>query len=247
MHIFYISFKDVVSILLKHNADVKARDKNWITPGHIAAANNAVACMEQMIDSMTSNFDLSDKGGRSGLHHAAHLGHYEMAELLIDKGKVPVDPKDKQERRPLHYAAFGNHADVVRLLLARGADVNAVDKEDFTALHAASASGAVIVVQQLLEADTDVLATNAFGNSPIHTACLNGHGDILTNLLTALSDLKENVFDLLNSCNQSPLHLAAASQSADRCFELLMQVRTYIILTVVKNNVTKGQKKFPTD
>merc|ERR1712038_826090 len=105
---------------------------------------------------MTSNFDLKDKGGRSGLHHAAHLGHYEMAELLIDKGKVPVDPKDKQERRPLHYAAFGNHADVVRLLLARGADVNA--------LHAASASGAVIVVQQLLEADTDVLATNAFGN-----------------------------------------------------------------------------------
>ena len=79
------------------------------------------------------------------------------------------------------------------------------------------------MVQQLLENSADVLATNSFGNTPIHTACLNGHSDVLTNLLTVLAELKENVFDLLNSSNQSPLHLAAASPSADRCFDLLMQ------------------------
>ena len=75
-----------------------------------------------MLDS-TNNIDLSDKGGRSSLHHAANLGHFEMAELLIDKGLVPVDPKDKRDRRPLHYAAFGNHADLVRLLLGTFLDI----------------------------------------------------------------------------------------------------------------------------
>lgn len=209
-------------MLLKHHADEKARDKNWHTPGHIAAAQNAVACMEQLLGNV-ANVSSADKGGRSGLHHAAHLGHYEMVELLLDKGHVPIGPTDKRDRRPLHYAAYGNHADVVRLLLARGADVDAIDKDHYTALHAASASGAVIVVQQLLEAEADIMATNEQGNTPIHLACLNGHGDVLSYLMTELTDLKENVFDLLNMKNQSPLHLAASSPAADRCFDLLMQ------------------------
>ena len=106
---------------------------------------------------------------------------------------------------------------------ARKADVDAVDKDQYTALHAASASGASIIVQQLLEANADVLAPNSFGNTPVHTACLNGHGDVLNILLSVLAEQKENVFDLLNSNDQSPLHLAAASPSADRCFDSLMQ------------------------
>lgn len=211
-----------MSVLLKYSADEKARDKNWLTPGHIAAAQNAVACMELMLGNI-ANVSSADKGGRSGLHHAANLGHYEMVELLIDRGHVPVGPTDKRDRRPLHYAAYGNHADVVRLLLSRGAEVDAIDKDHYTALHAAAAAGAVIVVQQLLEAEADILATNDHGNTPIHTACLNGHADVLSYLMTELSAIKENVFDLLNMKNQSPLHLAAASPSADRCFDLLMQ------------------------
>ena len=41
--------------------------------------------------------------------------------------------------------------------------------------------------------------------------------------MTELAGLKENVFELLNMKNQSPLHLAAASNDAERCFDLLMQ------------------------
>ena len=48
------------------------------------------------------------------------------------------------------------------------------------------------------------------------SACLNGHGDVLSYLMTELTDLKENVFDLVNMKNQTPLHLAAASPSAGK-------------------------------
>ena len=53
------------------------------------------------------------------------------------------------------------------------------------------------------------------------SACLNGHGDVLSYLMTELTDLKENVFDLVNMKNQTPLHLAAASPSAGKLCLLL--------------------------
>ena len=56
------------------------------------------------------------------------------------------------------------------------------------------------------------------------SACLNGHGDVLSYLMTELTDLKENVFDLVNMKNQTPLHLAAASPSAGKLC-LLMYAR----------------------
>ena len=36
-------------MLLKHQADVGARDKNWQTPLHIAANNNHMACARKML------------------------------------------------------------------------------------------------------------------------------------------------------------------------------------------------------
>ena len=68
------------------------------------------------------------------------------------------------------------------------------------------------------------------------SACLNGHGDVLSYLMTELTDLKENVFDLVNMKNQTPLHLAAASPSAGKLC-LLMYARLwsyYLICKILK-------------
>ena len=52
-------FQDAVQVLLKHSADVNARDKNWQTPLHIAAANKAVKCAEALVP-LLSNVNVSD-------------------------------------------------------------------------------------------------------------------------------------------------------------------------------------------
>lgn len=67
--------------MLRHNADVNARDKNWQTPLHVAAANNAVRCAEYLIPLLT-NVNVSDRAGRTSLHHAAFNGHKEVRNLL---------------------------------------------------------------------------------------------------------------------------------------------------------------------
>lgn len=73
-------FQDTVGILLKHKADINARDRYWQTPLHVAAANNAVLCADNLIP-LLPNINVTDRGGRTSLHHAAYNGHHEVVEF----------------------------------------------------------------------------------------------------------------------------------------------------------------------
>lgn len=68
-------------MLLKHSADVNSRDKYWQTPLHIAAANKAVRCAEALIP-LLSNVNVSERAGRTALHHAAFSGHLEVRKCF---------------------------------------------------------------------------------------------------------------------------------------------------------------------
>lgn len=75
--------QEAVRVLIRHSADVNARDKNWQTPLHVAAANNALRCAEVIIP-LLSSVNVSDRGGRTALHHAALNGHTEVLQRLAD-------------------------------------------------------------------------------------------------------------------------------------------------------------------
>lgn len=74
-----LPLQDAVRVLIRHSADVNARDKNWQTPLHVAAANNALRCAEVIIP-LLSSVNVSDRGGRTALHHAALNGHTEVLQ-----------------------------------------------------------------------------------------------------------------------------------------------------------------------
>lgn len=76
-----VAVQEVVRVLLHHSADVNARDKNWQTPLHVAAANNAIQCAEVIIP-LLSSVNVSDRGGRTALHHAALNGHREVLQRV---------------------------------------------------------------------------------------------------------------------------------------------------------------------
>lgn len=78
-------------MLIKHSADVNARDKNWQTPLHVAAANKAVKCAEVIIP-LLSSVNVSDRGGRTALHHAALNGHVEVSAFPTGPRKSLQSP-----------------------------------------------------------------------------------------------------------------------------------------------------------
>lgn len=79
--LFHVVPQEAVRVLIRHSADVNARDKNWQTPLHVAAANNALRCAEVIIP-LLSSVNVSDRGGRTALHHAALNGHTEVLQTL---------------------------------------------------------------------------------------------------------------------------------------------------------------------
>ncbi|KAG7238244.1 hypothetical protein INR49_031090 [Caranx melampygus] len=108
--------------------------------------------------------DVTDRSGRTPLHHAAHSGHGEMVNLLLSKG-ANASAKDKKERQAIHWAAHP----VMKLLVSHSADVASKDKRGYTPLHAAAAVG----TQTLMSA-------HMFGNTALHMACHTGQDTVAT-------------------------------------------------------------------
>lgn len=78
-HYYFFFFQQrAVELLLKHKAEVNAKDKFWHTPLHMAAAKWATGCALVLIPHVCS-LDVADKSGRTPLHHAAYSGHEEVS------------------------------------------------------------------------------------------------------------------------------------------------------------------------
>jgi len=62
-------------------------------------------CPPEVLIPIVVNLDVTDRSGKTALHHAAYNGHLEMLSLLQLKG-ASVKAMDRKDRTPLHCAAF---------------------------------------------------------------------------------------------------------------------------------------------
>ncbi|MGH0165406.1 UNVERIFIED_CONTAM: hypothetical protein FKN15_048721 [Acipenser sinensis] len=223
--------EDTVRVLIRHSADVNARDKSWQAPLHVAAANKALRCAEVIIIPLLSSVNVSDRGGRTALHHAVLNGHVEMVNLLLEKG-ANINAFDKKDRRALHWAAYMGHLEVVSLLINHGAEISCKDKRGYTPLHAAASNGQLGVVKHLLNLSVEIDEANAFGNTALHIGCFNGQDAVVSELI----DYGANV-NQPNNKGFTPLHFAAASTHGALCLEFLSPLH----MTAVHGRFTRSQ------
>lgn len=106
---------EAVRLLLKHGADVNARNINGFTPLHLAPT----AIITRLLLEAGANPNTATNSGQTPLCQAKTL---EQAHLLVKAG---ADVSGNTFTTPLHHAQT---VDMARYLISQGADVNKCDR-----------------------------------------------------------------------------------------------------------------------
>ncbi|KAA0157123.1 hypothetical protein FNF29_00475 [Cafeteria roenbergensis] len=204
----------LVSVLLNQRADLEAVDSHRRSPLHVAAAAGSTGVVEVMLRwTYPASTVARDADACTPLHHAAAIGHADIAALLIDEGSAAVSPRRGDGLTPLHLACAGPADEPP--VEGGGAPLPspnqsppataAAQKRDSSPLVAgagASASfDAVVTVLLARGADTGVLDTR--GRTALHVAAETGRAAAIALLFEADADVRAR--DL---AGDTPLHAA---------------------------------------
>ena len=179
---------DIVPFLLRHGADVNARDFSLSTPLHYALGCGNVEAAQLLLESGADIEARNDQG---------------MTPLYMEMDIMGTDLEDRAR-------------DVMQLLLERGANVNAQDNDGATPLLTAAGAYSVDISSTLLEHGADPNMKNKDGKSPLHqlSACasLTYNNSNCCSLARLLLRHGANVNER-DKGQTTPLHLAMKARS----------------------------------
>src|SRR6266850_4920997 len=121
----------LISLLLHHDVNVKARDAKNSTPFHIVASSPGPGDVVDVLLDNGGGPDARDDMGWTPLHSAAQQGAVtvDVAKRLLARGaNVNGEDKDRKTVTPLHLASMDKK--MAHLLIREGADVHARDNDD---------------------------------------------------------------------------------------------------------------------
>jgi ankyrin repeat protein/Mg2+ and Co2+ transporter CorA len=212
-----------VAILLKHGANVNAKDKGGRHILHIVAAAPTSAkykwddATADVVLAAPIDVDAKDAQGRCALHWAASTSKRAIIRQLLNRrGHKAADPNLRTSRgkTALHLSCAGPvNESIVDMLLSAGADPNAMSDGGWSCLHyAASVMGGYQIIRRLLKASPALLnATTSTGATALHVAAQSGELKAVE-LLLSYPECKTHLVD---SYDCTPLLRAASGQFAD--------------------------------
>ncbi|XP_060527236.1 poly [ADP-ribose] polymerase tankyrase isoform X2 [Cylas formicarius] len=227
----YPKRKQVVEGLIRKGAHINEKNKEFLTPLHIAADNSHYDIMDILLRS-GGKVNALDGLGQTALHRCAREDNVQACRILLSYNidvsivslqgytatqvasenvlKILQDPPTGSadvECQLLEAAKAGDLDQVQRYLGSYPHIVNCrdLDGRHSTPLHFASGYNRVAVVEFLLQQGADVHAKDKGGLVPLHNACSYGHYEV-TELLVK-HGASVNVADLWKF---TPLHEAAA-------------------------------------
>lgn len=195
---------------------------NGWTPAHIAAQNDSVEVLRQILEAGEKIGIIHDivnslnRDNETPLLLAAREDWLEIVKMLLDN-EADWKIESINEGTPLHSAAYhGSKKAFAHLLALDGAKdlIGKQDNDGWTVLHSA-ARGGVEVASLLDDKSILKLLTNRNQSTPLLIAALHGNKDTVISLLEAGSDILAKTSD-----GQTVLHMAAESGSVETLKEL---------------------------
>ncbi|WAR21517.1 TNKS1-like protein [Mya arenaria] len=236
--------RQVVDALVRKGANLNEKNKDHLTPLHIAADKAHYDVMDVLLKH-NAKVNALDGLGQTALHRVAQQGNIQACRLLIQHaidtsirslqgytaaeiGTENIQKMLKDDPVPqvgtdidlqLLEAAKAGDMEVVRKLIAahpHAVNCRDLDGRHSTPLHFAAGYNRVAVVEYLLQHGADVHAKDKGGLVPLHNACSYGHYEVTELLIKHGACV--NVADLWKF---TPLHEAAAKGKFEICKLLL--------------------------
>ncbi len=157
--------------------------------------------------------NVTDKEGKSPLHHAAKNGNEEILDLLIEAG-AGVDQgiieltelgPEMTELTPLDLAAWQHHYHIIEKLLFYGADINICDLQGNTLIMRAIIFGDDELAETLMNLGSDINLINFEGKTALHYAVIQANRPITIRLIELGAQLVKD------NSEQTPLDYGARS------------------------------------
>lgn len=210
---------DVLKLLLRHHADVKAKNTRGQLPQHKAALSGHWSTMKILLEA-GADFSAKDRKNRSSLHCAVVKGHTAVIGVLLEAG---ADINATDGKSLLYIAAEKGDKAMVKFLLQAGADVQGRSTEDDTenesGLFIAARQGYEAIVKMLLEAGADFKRKGTAGESLLSIAASIGSEAIVKMLFEAGVHVEEQS----NWVNGESVLWAAAFGRSTAVFEMLLK------------------------
>uniref|UniRef100_A0A8C4ZEC4 RING-type E3 ubiquitin transferase n=1 Tax=Gadus morhua TaxID=8049 RepID=A0A8C4ZEC4_GADMO len=200
---------DVLKLLLKHNVDLEAEDKDGDRAVHHAAFGDEGSVIE-VLQRGGADLNARNKRRQTPLHIAVNKGHLQVVKTLLDFGCHP-SLQDSEGDTPLHDAISKKRDDMLSVLLEASADVTITNNNGFNALHHAALRGnpsAMRVLLSKLPRPWIVDEKKDDGYTALHLAALNNHVEVAELLVHQVT----TPLDIQNVNQQTALHLAVERQ-----------------------------------
>ncbi|XP_045480701.1 ankyrin repeat and SAM domain-containing protein 1A-like isoform X2 [Harmonia axyridis] len=208
--------KEIVRLLLDHDASTNIIDVKGSSPLHLAAWSGNVEIVRMLLSGPSiCNVNLTNKDDETALHCAAQYGHTAVVSLLLEYACDPGIRNGRGETA-LDLAAQYGRLDTVELLVRTDPSLMQCLRRaapdivyPHTPLHMASRNGHRAVVEVLLRAGFSVNVRTKSG-TPLHEAALCGKVEVVKTLLehganTSIRDATNyTVMDLLSQFNTAP-------------------------------------------
>lgn len=191
--------KQVVEVLIRKGSLLNEKNKDLLTPLHLAADNSYFDIMDILLKN-GAKVNVLDGLGQTALHRCARDDNIQACRLLLSHGidptivslqgvtaaqmapenvlKILKNPPDTSdlELQLLDAAKAGDLDTVQRIVLSNTHIVNCrdLDGRHSTPLHFAAGYNRVQVVEFLLEHGAEVHASDKGGLCPIHNSCSYG-------------------------------------------------------------------------
>ncbi|UCM86429.1 MAG: ankyrin repeat domain-containing protein (plasmid) [Rickettsia endosymbiont of Culicoides impunctatus] len=193
--------KEIISILVKHNASVSIQNNNGDTVLHLAFEKNDKEVIGLLLKSV--------EDGKILLLENSH-GHtvLKLALMSSDNDIIScfINFRDYMGNSALHLAVKNNAKEIIDLLIKNNIDLNIVNNNGATAIHLAVASNNEELVEYLIGYHVKINIQDVCGNTPMHLSAEVGNIKIFEIILEDNADL-----NLKNQDGKTPMDLAMES------------------------------------